>query len=241
MIKILTKGRLLDCAGDEPLENASVIVEDGDIKDIYSGEKSIPREAMVIDVAGRTIMPGLTDAHLHIAWSHPDLYLQFKESIIVTALWIKNNCERILQAGFTTVLDMGMANKALKNAIEGGIIKGPRLLICNAWLSPTAGHADFYDPMNKTPLPDDNGLYSLGRIVDGIDDARKAAREQFRAGADCLKAMCTGGIASPHDEIWHIQFSEGEIRAFVEEAEDVGKYLHVHTEGLGGAKRAAKC
>ncbi len=241
MITVLTRGRLLDCVGEEPLENASVVIEDGDIKDVYSGEKPLPKEATVIDVGGRTIMPGLTDAHMHVAATHPDISLQFQDPPIVTALLINENCERILQAGFTSVYDMGMANQALKKAIEDGIIKGPRLHICNAWLSPTSGHADFYNPITRTGVPEDIGLYAMPRIVDGVDDARKAAREQFRAGADCLKAMATGGVASPHDEVWHAQFSEGELRAFVEEAADVGKYLAVHAEGLEGAKRALKC
>jgi len=241
VITVLTKGRLLDCVGDEPLENASVVIEDGDIKDVYSGEKALPKEATVINVGGRTIMPGLTDAHMHVAYTHPSISMQFQDPPIVTALLIKDNCERILQAGFTSVYDMGMANQALKKAIDDGIIKGPRLRICNAMLSPTAGHSDFYNPVTRTGVPEDIGLYAMPRIVDGVDEARKAAREQFRAGADCLKAMVTGGVLSPHDEVWHVQFSEGELRAFVEEAEDVGKYLAVHAEGLEGAKRALKC
>ena len=241
MIEVLTKGRLLDCIGDEPLENASVVIEDGDIKDVYSGEKPLPKETVVINVDGRTIMPGLIDAHMHIAYTHPSISMQFQDPPIVTALLIKDNCERILQAGFTSVYDMGMANQALKKAIDDGIIKGPRLHICNAMLSPTSGHGDFYNPVTRTGVPEDIGLYAMPRIVDGVDDARKAAREQFRAGADCLKAMVTGGVLSPHDKVWHVQFSEGELRAFVEEAQDVGKYLAVHAEGLEGAKRALKC
>jgi len=94
VITVLTKGRLLDCVGDEPLEDASVVIEDGDIKDVYSGEKPLPQEATVIDVGGRTIMPGLTDAHMHIAYTHPSISMQFQDSPIVTALLIKDNCER---------------------------------------------------------------------------------------------------------------------------------------------------
>lgn len=240
-IIVLTNGRLLDCVGDEPLENASVVIEDGIIKNVYSGEKPLPKEATVINVGGRTVMPGLTDAHIHVAYSHPQLSQQFRDPPIITAIWIKNNCERILQAGFTTVADMGWANQALKKAIEDGIISGPRLRICNAMLTMTSGHADFYDPATRIPIPEGIGLYSFPRVVDGVDDARKAAREQFRAGADCLKAMATGGIVSPHDEAWQVQFSEWELRAFAEEAKDAGKYLTVHALGVEGAKRALAC
>lgn len=235
-ITVLTGGRLLDCTGEEPLEDFSVVVEGGDIKDIYPGKKPLPEKTTVIDAGGRTIMPGLTDAHVHIAYSHPDLSLQFKDPPIVTALWMKDNCERILQAGFTTVCDMGLANRALKQAIEDGLIKGPRLLICNTWLTRTGGHIDRFNPDTGISLPRDTGLYSPPRIVDGVDDARKAAREQLRAGADFLKVLCGGSVAWPHAE-----FSEGELTAFAEEASDVGKYVHAHDEGFAGAKRALKC
>jgi len=240
MITVLSKGRLLDCVHDDPQEDASIVIEDGDIKDVYSGERLLPKEATVINVGNRTIMPGLTDAHIHVAGTKLDPIEQLKASPFETALAIKDGCEQVLQAGFTTVLDKGMANQALKKAIEDGIIKGPRLLICNSPLSRTGGHGDFYNPATPALVSTGSPLFSMPRTVDGMENARRAAREEFRAGADCLKVMATGGVMSPHDEIWHVQFSEGELRAFVEEAQDVGKYVAVHAEGLEGAKRAVK-
>ena len=242
MITILTHGRLLDCVGDEPLLNASVIIEDGEIKEIYTGEKQIPGEAVVIDVSGRTIMPGLTDAHQHPAITHVDLHKLFQEPPLITALKIKDNMERTLQGGFTTVADMGMGNWALKQAVDDGFIKGPRILLACAMLSKTGGHADFCVRGDPTILPiKDTGVIALPRVVDGVDDALRAAREQFRAGADHLKVMATGGGASPNDSIWDTGFKREELSAICDEARDMGRYVAAHCLNDDGIKRAVEC
>ena len=242
MITALTNGRVLDCVGDEPLLNASVIIEDGEIKEIYSGGKPLPDEAVVIDVSGRTIMPGLTDAHHHPAISLVDIHKFFQQAPIVAALSIKDNLERTLQAGFTTVADKGLCNWELKQAVEDGYINGPRLLIACSFLSITGGHGDWIIRGDPTIVPmKETGLYPLPRLVDGVDDARKAAREQLRAGADHIKAMATGGGGSPNDQIWYMGFSEPELRAIVEEAQSMGKYVAVHALNDDGVRRAAEC
>jgi imidazolonepropionase-like amidohydrolase len=242
MITTLTHGRLLDCVGDEPLLNTSVIIEDGEIKEIYSGEKPPPGGAVAINVGGRTIMPGLTDAHQHPAITHVDLHKLFQEPPLITALKIKGNLERTLQGGFTTIADMGMANWALKQAIEDGFIKGPRLLLACAMLSKTGGHADFCVRGDPTVLPiKGNGIIALPRVVDGADDALKAAREQFRAGADHLKVMATGGGASPNDTIWDTGFNRAELSAICDEARDMGRYVAAHCLNDDGIKRAVEC
>jgi imidazolonepropionase-like amidohydrolase len=242
MITILTNGRLLDCVGDEPQENISIVIEDGWIKDIYRREKPTPSGALTIDVGLRTILPGLTDAHQHPAITHIDFHRLFKEAPIVTALKIKGNLERTLQAGFTTIAEMGMGNWAMKQAVEDGFIKGPRLLLACAMISKTGGHGDFCIRGDPTLLPiKDTGIFSLPRVVDGVDDALKAAREQFRAGADHLKAMATGGCASPNDSIWDMGFTEEELRTLVKEADEMGKYVAVHALNDAGVKRAILC
>ena len=238
MITVLTNSRLLDCVGDEPFEDASVVIEEGLIKDIYSGKKALPGEATVINVGDRTILPGLTDAHCHPAITKINIPEYLKDQPIITALQIKKNLEQMLQAGFTTVCDKGFANLALKQALEDEWIQGPRLLISCGMLSQTGGHADWTIPGVTYR---DTGLLALPRLVDGVPEARKGAREQLRAGADQLKIMATGGGASPYDQLWHIQFSEDEIRAIVEEAEAVGKYVASHTTCIKGIKRAIKC
>ncbi|MFC1912397.1 amidohydrolase family protein [Chloroflexota bacterium] len=241
MITVITNGRVLDCIGDEPLEDASVVIEKGIIKDIYLGEKSIPQGAMVIDAVGRTVLPGLIDAHEHTALTDVDVSKHYAKPPLFAALDMKNNLERTLQAGFTTVRDMGGSFWALKQAIEDGLIKGPRLLISGAWLSQTGGHGDHnvYGEMVSTPT---SSTFPLSRICDGVDDCRRAAREQLRAGADHLKICgATGGCLSPNDQPWQQQFSNDEMRAIVEEAEAVGTYVGTHCLNDKGIRRSLEC
>ncbi|GAI51079.1 unnamed protein product, partial [marine sediment metagenome] len=142
MITAIINGRLLDCVGDVPLEDASVVIEDGVIKEIYSKRKPVPRGATIIDVGGRTVMPGLTDAHDHPAYTEMNPEKAENEPPLYIALKMAHNLERILQAGFTTIRDMGGAHWSLRQAVEEGLIRGPRLLITCAVLSPTGGHGD---------------------------------------------------------------------------------------------------
>ena len=241
MIAVITKGRVLDCIGNEPLEDTSVVIEEGIIKDVYSGEKSIPRGAMVIDAAGRTILPGLIDGHEHVALTDVDVSKHYAKPPLFAALDMKCNLEKTLQAGFTTVRDMGGSFWALKQAVENGLIKGPRLLISGAWLSQTGGHGD-HNVRGEVISTPTSSVFPLSRICDGVDDCRKAAREQLRAGADHLKICgATGGALSPNDQPWQQQFSNEEIRAIVEEAEAVGTYVGIHCLNDKGIRRSVAC
>ena len=242
MITVLTHGRLLDCIGDEPREDVSIVVEEGEIKDLYSGEKPPPDGATVINVGGRTILPGLTDAHCHPTLTEyvPQF---FNRPPIRTALKIEQNLNLHLQAGFTTICDKHGGNWALKQVVEEGLIKGPRLLIVCSMINKTCGHWDFGN--FKEGLGEwyakDTGLFALPRIADGIDDCRRAAREQLRAGADLIKIATSGGAVSPQDEVTEVGYSEGEIRAIVEEAEDHDKYVSTHSINNRATKRSLKC
>lgn len=238
MITVITNGRLLDCIGSELLEDASVVVEDGIIKEVYSGEKPIPDGATVMNVGGKTVMPGLTDAHDHPALTSVNITESFAEPPLYTALYMKGNLERLLQAGFTTIRSMGGAHWSLKQAVEDGLIKGPRLLIACAFLSTTGGHGDMNLHGEQLFHTDTGRLRNLTRICDGVDECRKATREQFRAGADQIKIFNTGGCGNPSGEPWHRQFCEAEVRAIVEEAEAVGSYVGAHCEEGSGITRA---
>lgn len=241
MITAIINGRLLDCVGDAPLEDASIVIEDGMIKEIYSKRKPVPRGATIIDVGGRTVMPGLTDAHDHPSYTEMDPEKAVNEPPLYIALKMAQNLEHILQAGFTTVRDMGGAHWSLKQAVEDGLIKGPRLLIACSFLSSTGGHGDG-NLRGEQLLYDDLGrLRTTGRLCDGEAECRKATREQIRKRADHIKIMATGGIASPNDEPWHLQFCEAEIKAIVEEAESRGLYVGAHCEYDSGIRRAVEC
>ena len=241
MITAIINGRLLDCVGDVPLEDASVVIEDGVIKEIYSKRKPVPRGATIIDVGGRTVMPGLTDAHDHPAYTEMNPEKAENEPPLYIALKMAHNLERILQAGFTTIRDMGGAHWSLRQAVEEGLIRGPRLLIACAVLSPTGGHGDENLRGERLSHNDLGRLRTTARLCDGEAECRKATREQIRKGADHIKIVATGGIASPNDEPWHLQFCEAEIKAIVEEAESVGLYVCAHCEHDSGIRRAVKC
>jgi len=258
VITVLTHGRLLDCVGDEPIEDVSIVVEEGEIKDIYSGGKPLPDGATVINVGGRAVLPGLTDAHEHPTFTGYGVYKSpvmtagtitsflppnLTLSPIMTAVRIMQNLNLDLQAGFTTVCSKDGANWALKHAVEEGAIKGPRLLIACSMISKTGGHWDFSNfrgGLGEAVIKD-TGLVTVPRIADGIDDCRKAAREQLRNGADLIKIAATGGAGSPNAEATDVGYSEEEIRAFVEEAEDNGKYVAAHCLNNKGIKRSIKC
>ena len=242
MITAFQHARMLDCVGNEPKEDISVVIEDRIIKDIFCGEKKLSKEAILIDLAGRTIMPGLIDAHSHPAVPYIDFQSVFIEPPILTAIKIKQCMEKTLQAGFTTVAEMGCGNYALKRAVEEGYINGPRLRLACSMMSKTGGHADFCVRGDSELSPTkDTGLISLPRVADGIEDCLKAVREQFRAGADHIKIMGTGGGASPNDTPRDSGFNKAELRAIVDECCDMGRRVAAHCINDDGIRRVVKC
>ncbi len=240
MITIIKGGRLLDCVGASPLENASIIVEGGTIKEVCQSEVPTPRDATVINAGGKTVMPGLIDAHDHLAVTTNDMGAMFFDPPLYTALRLKAQLEKILQAGFTTVRDGGGGHWSLKQAVEDGLIAGPRLLLSGAMLSVTGGHGDF-NVHGEMTYPPDPRMFNLMRLCDGEDDCRKAVREQFRKGAEHIKICVTGGCASPNDQPWMVNFTEREIKAMVEEAESLGSYVMGHCLNDAGIRRAVDC
>ncbi len=241
MITIFQHARMLDCLGDEPREGVSVVVEDDLIKDILPGERKPPQEAQIIDLADRTLLPGLIDSHSHPAVPYIDFQNVFIEPPIITAIKIKQDLEKTLQAGFTTVAEMGCGTYALKRAVEEGYIQGPRLLLACSMMSKTGGHADFCvrgDPA-LSPMKD-TGLISLPRVADGVEDCLRAVREQFRAGADHIKIMGTGGGASPNDTPLDTGFNRAELRAIVDECRDMKRRVAAHCLNDDGIRRVVE-
>lgn len=241
MLTVITNGRLLDCLGDEPLEDSSVVVEDGLIKDIYSGGKPVPNGAQVVDVGARTLLPGLIDAHNHPSLTDPHGARRGDSPPLYMALRQKADLERQLQGGFTTVRDGAWAHWSLKQAVEEGLINGPRLLVACAPLTSSGGHFDISEFGETLFQEDVDRLYKWPRICDGVEECIKATREQFRNGADHIKIAATGGAGgSRTDEIWHVQFTEAEMRAIVEEAEMRGSYVMAHCNCDPGIERSVR-
>jgi imidazolonepropionase-like amidohydrolase len=221
---------LLDCTGRDPQPQMRVLVEDGRIRRIgaTSGPDG-PRDARVIDCQGRTLMPGLLDAHVHLASLDLDPIEEVALAPAVIALRIARQIEDTLQAGFTTVRDAGGLDWGFKDAVRLGLIRGPRLFISGPFLSQTGGHGDNQRPRTaRDPFRAVHGLTTETLLADGADEVRRAAREALRRGADQIKVMASGGAASPTDELDHVQFSVEELAAAVDVAGAVGSYVLAH-------------
>jgi imidazolonepropionase-like amidohydrolase len=234
---------LLDCSGADPSPRSVVMVEEGRLTRVARGQEPVlPRDAVVIDCAGRTLMPGLTDAHVHAGILETDLEKMKRESPATVAFRIKEVLEQTLQAGFTTVRDAFGLDWGFVQATERGYVNGPRILFTGSCLSQTGGHGDWREPhMDANPFASLYGLLAAPRICDTPDDMRRAAREMLRMGAHGIKLMAGGGCMSPTDEIEHTQFTVEEMAAACYEARAVGKITlaHVYTpEGIMNAVKA---
>jgi imidazolonepropionase-like amidohydrolase len=228
---LFINARIVDGTAPEAGAPVSVLVEGGTIREV--GKAVSSAKAKVVDLKGKTLMPGLIDAHVHVVAGVADLgkNAQLPDSLVTARSFVI--MRDMLMRGFTTVRDVGGADFGLKQATEEGHFPTPRLVISGKALSQTGGHADFrgrYDDAT-TPLTR-HRLGALGRICDGLDQVRRAAREEMKGGADFIKIMANGGCASPTDPIHFLGFSVSELEAIVEEARMAGTYVsaHVYTD-----------
>ena len=239
-ITVFTNAFLIDCAGGEPVEGAAVVVEDDTIKDVarHGTVGALPGPVTTLDCKGATLMPGLTDAHVHICAiteNITDQHRYYPASYI--AARAMRRAEECLMQGFTTARDAGGADYGFRLALEEGHFPGPRLLVSGNYLSQTGGHGDkrrraeWIDPVGCC-------VGMVGSIADGVDEVRKAAREQLRRDVDQIKIMASGGAMSPSDELDTTQYTVAEMRAAVEEAQAVGKYVLSHAYSDSAVRRA---
>jgi imidazolonepropionase-like amidohydrolase len=185
--------------------------------------------ALRIDARGRTLMPGLIDAHVHATITTLNLAAMQGRPTTLVALEAGRVLEAMLRRGFTTVRDAGGADWGIAEAVRRGLVKGPRLFFSGRTLSQTGGHGDF-TPRSDTVNLCACQIHSNGfsHVADGVPAVRKAAREELRRGATQVKIMASGGVASPSDPIWNLQYSMEELRAIVEEAEGWRTYAMAH-------------
>ncbi|GLR89503.1 metal-dependent hydrolase family protein [Bradyrhizobium iriomotense] len=239
MTQFLFTGGALLVPGAKELEHGiDLLVEGERIKEV--GRNIQSSSATRIDLGGRTLMAGLIDAHVHVIASSVNLAENAALPSSLAALRAAHIMNRMLMRGFTTVRDVGGADHGLKRAVQEGLIDGPRLVISGKALGQTGGHTDF------RPRSDDRGTFderlgALGRIADGVDAVRRAAREEIRSGADLVKIMANGGVASPNDPIHALGYSRDEIRAAVEEASNAGTYVSAHLYTDEAIRRAVEC
>ncbi|WP_425570194.1 amidohydrolase family protein [Nonomuraea rosea] len=198
---------------------------------------SAPDGTRVIDVAGAPVVPGLIDAHVHVTASTANLGSLGSMSPSYVAAHSARIMGDMLSRGFTTVRDASGADFGLADAQAEGLIRGPRLLFCGKGLSQTGGHADFRG--RGEHLQDDHPCCAgVGRIADGVDAVRAAARDELRKGAHHIKVMASGGVASPTDRIDSTQYSMDELRAVVDEATAANRYVAAHAYTARAVDRA---
>jgi len=227
---IFLNARMLDARSEAPREG-SLIVEDGRIKEIADAPIRSP-SAREIDLRGRTLMPGLIDAHVHVKATS----LNLAQVMATPVSYLLGQTHAIMKAmlmrGFTTVRDAAGADRGLADAVDHGLYTGPRLRVCGLALSQTGGHSDIRPP---TVISDAAGVerhnrgQQLGRIADGVDECRRAARDELRKGAHHVKIMAGGGVSSPSDPIENTQYSMDELIAICEEAAAWQTYAMAHT------------
>ena len=231
---------ILDGRADEALSDHHVLVEDGEIREVSDRPISAP-SARAIDLAGRTLMPGLIDCHVHVVATAADLGANAELPNTLVALRSARIMRDMLMRGFTTVRDLGGADHGLVMAIEEGLLQAPRLVICGKALSQTGGHTDYrgrFHSRDVSHYADRAG--TLGRVVDGVDAVRRAAREEIKAGAQFVKIMANGGVSSPTDPIAFLGFSADEVRAAVEEARNARTYVAAHLYTDEAIRRAVE-
>ena len=191
------------------------------------------------DLNGRTLMPGLIDAHVHVVAVDAVLARLSEQPLTLVILQAGRVLENMLKRGFTTVRDAGGADGGLAEAVAQGLVAGPRLFPSGQALSQTGGHGDLRSRTRSvTSCACCEYGAGLARIADGVDECRRAARDELRKGATQIKIMASGGVASPYDPVWNLQYSPDEMRAIVEEARSWHTYVLAHAYTPEAIRRA---
>jgi imidazolonepropionase-like amidohydrolase len=223
-MKILLKvGRIIDGTGTEPIEKGAILIHDSKILNIGRQGEVKDNGAKTLDLGDKTVVPGLMDCHVHICqgykkWTHRKHVPQEITRTLLNGIYNAKSC---IEAGVLTVRDAGCGHSGIfqfRDDISSGKILGPRILASGHPIAMTGGHA-----------------WEMSLEVDGIDETRKAVRDQLRWGADCIKFMCTGGSATKYEEITEYQLNLNEVTAGVEEAKKKSKQTLAHVGNPEGA------
>lgn len=241
---LLSNVALLDPVLGVLKEGHHVLVEGSRIKEV-SDKPLQSSQARVIDLKGKTLMPGLIDLHVHVHATQLNLSAQAGLPNVLVTLKSVPILNAMLQRGFTTVRDAGGAGFAMKQAVENGLVQGPRLFVSGRAISQTGGHGDNRSRTDfigtDGPCPCCVRVGAMSRVADGVDAVRKAVREELMMGADQIKIMASGGVASPTDPVGAWGYSEDEMRAIVAEAKARGTYVLAHAYTAAAIERAVRC
>lgn len=233
---LITNGSYLDVAAGSYIR-ADVRITDGVISE--TGASLSPGGEPVLDADGGYVLPGLIDCHVHVTAATADLGQLGQWSPNYAAFNTAKLMGGMLDRGFTTVRDVAGADFGLHDAQAEGLLRGPRLFFGGKALSQTGGHAD-PRPRGQSSYDADYCCPHIGRIADGVDAVRHAARDELRKGAHHIKIMAGGGVASPTDRIDSTQYSLSEIAAVVEEAEAANRYVTAHAYTARAINRALR-
>ncbi|WP_418123613.1 amidohydrolase family protein [Variovorax sp. 160MFSha2.1] len=242
---LFQNANLLDPQRAELLEDHHILVEDGVVREVSDKPIHSP-SARAIDVRGKTVMPGLIDLHVHVIAVELNLARQVHMPNVLVTLRSVPILRGMLRRGFTTVRDAGGAGFAFKQAVDSGLAQGPRLFVSGRALSQTGGHGDMR--ARSDYMGNGDGVCAtcvrvgaLARVADGVDAVRKAVREELQMGADQIKIMASGGVASPTDPVGAFGYSEDEIRAIVAETQGRDTYVMAHAYTAAAIARAVRC
>jgi imidazolonepropionase-like amidohydrolase len=230
-------GRMIDTKTGAVATNAVILIE-GEKIAALGPNLTIPAGYEVIDLKDKTVLPGLIDCHTHLT-SQPGSYYDdlFRRSPIDVAVTAHIYARRTLEAGFTTVRDVGAGefiDVSLRNAINRGDVAGPRMLVATMSIGATGGHGDIvgFSPYLK--------FDKFSGLADGVDEIRKLVRFEIKNGADLIKVIATAGVLSEEESVGAPQYTQEELNALVDEAKMWGRRVATHAHGTEGIKRAIR-
>lgn len=228
-------GSVFDGSGADPAR-ADVVVDGDRIVDVGPG---LDGDA-VVELAGRTLLPGLFDCHVHVLLSHVDVWRRVNTPFSYLFYDAARNLEATLRTGITSIRDAGGADLGMKQALVDGLIAGPRMQVSLTMLSQTGGHGDDWLVSGTVAplLPGHPGLPD--GIVDGPDEMRRKVRLLHRMGADVVKVATSGGVLSPRDNPAQAHFRAAELDVLVEEATAAGMFVMAHAQAADGIKNAVR-
>ncbi|MCG8436172.1 MAG: amidohydrolase family protein [Gammaproteobacteria bacterium] len=239
---VVHAGRLIDGKSDQVRSSVSIVIANNEIAAVQQGFIQAGPGQEVIDLRDYTVMPGFMDMHTHIYREQsPRAFAErFNKEPADFAFPMIGFARKTLMAGFTTVRDLGdryNLSVSLRNAIDAGVVDGPRIYTAAKSIGSTGGHADPTNGQNSFTKGDPGPKEG---VINGPDDAAKAVRQRYKDGADLIKITATGGVLSVAKSGMNPQFTEEEIRAIVDTAKDYDFHVAAHAHGTEGMKRAIR-